>query len=44
MYLDHELGDDAVERAALEPEALLARAERPEVLRGLGGAAHKTQR
>eukprot|EP00290_Baffinella_frigidus_P012971 CAMPEP_0180153014 /NCGR_PEP_ID=MMETSP0986-20121125/23196_1 /TAXON_ID=697907 /ORGANISM="non described non described, Strain CCMP2293" /LENGTH=159 /DNA_ID=CAMNT_0022100867 /DNA_START=649 /DNA_END=1126 /DNA_ORIENTATION=- len=35
--LDHEVRDDAVEGAALEAEALLARAQRAEVLRGLGG-------
>jgi len=34
--LAHEAGDDAVELAALEAEALLARAERAEVLRRLG--------
>ena len=35
--LAHELGDDAVEGGALEAEALLARAQRAEVLWGGGG-------
>lgn len=34
--LEHELGDDAVERRALVAEALLAGAESAEVLGGLG--------
>ena len=35
-HLAHEVGDDPVEGGALEAEALLARAESAEVLRGLG--------
>lgn len=34
--LEHELGDDAVERRALVAEALLTSAESTEVLGGLG--------
>jgi len=37
--LAHEVRDDAVEARALETEALLASAERAEVLAGLGNAA-----
>ena len=36
--LTHEVGDDAVELAALEAKAHLAGAQCPEVLRGLRGA------
>lgn len=34
--LAHKVGDDTVERGALEPEALLARAQGAEVLGRLG--------